>query len=87
MTTNGNIETVIESGTEIFVPLNKLKKSPRNARKTPLSIGLQYWTPITPIRGSLQAGTQSERHAALRGGRLRRSAFCLSLLGRQWRGH
>jgi Predicted transcriptional regulators len=29
------IETVTESGTEIFVPLNKLKKSPRNARRTP----------------------------------------------------
>ncbi len=30
-------ETASESGTEIFVPLNKLKKSPRNARKTPHS--------------------------------------------------
>jgi len=28
------IETIAESGAEIFVPLNKLKKSPRNARKT-----------------------------------------------------
>lgn len=37
MTTNANIETVTQSGTEIFVPLNKLKKSPRNARKTPHS--------------------------------------------------
>jgi ParB family chromosome partitioning protein len=37
MTTNAKAETVIESGTEIFVPLNKLKKSPRNARKTPHS--------------------------------------------------
>ncbi|MDX8457859.1 ParB/RepB/Spo0J family partition protein [Mesorhizobium humile] len=26
-----------ESGTEVFIPLNKLKKSPRNARKTPHS--------------------------------------------------
>lgn len=26
-----------ESGTELFIPLNKLKKSPRNARKTPHS--------------------------------------------------
>ncbi|MCF2523228.1 ParB/RepB/Spo0J family partition protein [Bradyrhizobium sp. G127] len=31
------IETVVESGTEIFVPLNKLKKSPNNARKMPHS--------------------------------------------------
>jgi ParB family chromosome partitioning protein len=30
-----SLETVIETGTEIFVPLNKLKKSPRNARRTP----------------------------------------------------
>jgi ParB family transcriptional regulator, chromosome partitioning protein len=30
-----HVETVVESGTEIFVPLNKLKKSPKNARKTP----------------------------------------------------
>jgi ParB family chromosome partitioning protein len=37
MTDTVNIETVIESGAEIFVPLNKLKKSPRNARKTPHS--------------------------------------------------
>jgi ParB family chromosome partitioning protein len=28
-------ETIVESGTEIFIPLNKLKKSPNNARKTP----------------------------------------------------
>jgi ParB family transcriptional regulator, chromosome partitioning protein len=28
-------ETIVESGTEIFIPLNKLKKSPKNARKTP----------------------------------------------------
>src|SRR5882762_4484175 len=32
-----HVETVVESGTEIFVPLNKLKKSPKNARKTPHS--------------------------------------------------
>lgn len=28
-------ETIIESGVEIDVPLNKLKKSPKNARKVP----------------------------------------------------
>lgn len=33
MTTNGEIVT----GTEIEIPLNKLKKSPRNARKVPHS--------------------------------------------------
>lgn len=32
-----NAETLAipASGTEVFIPLNKLKKSPRNARKTP----------------------------------------------------
>jgi ParB family chromosome partitioning protein len=32
-----HVETIPESGTEIFIPLNKLKKSPKNARKTPHS--------------------------------------------------
>jgi hypothetical protein len=32
-----SVETVVESGTEVFIPLNKLKKSPKNARKTPHS--------------------------------------------------
>jgi hypothetical protein len=31
-------ETVVEKGTEIFIPLNKLKKSPKNERKTPHSV-------------------------------------------------
>ncbi|MEI9413080.1 ParB/RepB/Spo0J family partition protein [Mesorhizobium salmacidum] len=38
MTTNEtSAKTVSEGGTEVFIPLNKLKKSPRNARKTPHS--------------------------------------------------
>lgn len=32
-----NVEIVTQSGTEIFIPLNKLKKSSNNARKTPHS--------------------------------------------------
>lgn len=32
-----NVEIITRSGTEIFIPLNKLKKSPNNARKTPHS--------------------------------------------------
>ena len=32
-----NVEPVVENGTEIFFPLSKLKKSPKNARKTPHS--------------------------------------------------
>lgn len=35
--TNAKAATVSERGTEVFIPLNKLKKSPRNARKTPHS--------------------------------------------------
>lgn len=35
MTMNAKAAPVTENGTEIFIPLNKLKKSPRNARKTP----------------------------------------------------
>ena len=31
------VETIVESGSEVFIPLNKLKKSPNNARKTPHS--------------------------------------------------
>jgi len=30
-----NDQTLIESGTVLDIPLNKLKKSPKNARKTP----------------------------------------------------
>ncbi|ESX29212.1 MULTISPECIES: ParB/Srx family N-terminal domain-containing protein [unclassified Mesorhizobium] len=32
--TNAKTTAASESGTEVFIPLNKLKKSPRNARKT-----------------------------------------------------
>ncbi|MER8785101.1 ParB N-terminal domain-containing protein [Mesorhizobium sp. M1006] len=35
--TRAKTATASESGTEVFIPLNKLKKSPRNARKTPHS--------------------------------------------------
>ncbi|AWC20960.1 plasmid partitioning protein [Aminobacter sp. MSH1] len=35
--TSAKTATVSESGTEVFIPLNKLKKSPRNARKIPHS--------------------------------------------------
>jgi ParB family chromosome partitioning protein len=31
------VETIVESGTEVFIPLNKLKKSSKNAGKTPHS--------------------------------------------------
>ncbi len=37
MTTTANTAPVIENGKEVFIPLNKLKKHPKNARKTPHS--------------------------------------------------
>ncbi|MEI9401138.1 hypothetical protein [Mesorhizobium argentiipisi] len=49
-----NVETatVSESGTEVFIPLNKLKKSPRNARKTPPSWTRRLRSPTAaPWRG------------------------------------
>ncbi|MFG1359025.1 ParB/RepB/Spo0J family partition protein [Xanthobacter pseudotagetidis] len=37
MTTTANIAPTAEHGTTVFIPLNKLKKHPKNARKTPHS--------------------------------------------------
>lgn len=37
MTTNAKTTTAPENGETVFIPLNKLKKHPRNARKTPHS--------------------------------------------------
>ncbi|ACI91170.1 ParB domain protein nuclease [Afipia carboxidovorans OM5] len=37
MTTNAKTATVPENGETVFIPLNKLKKHPKNARKTPHS--------------------------------------------------
>jgi len=55
MTTNANTETVTQSGTEIFVPLNKLKKSPRNARKTPHSEAhIEALAASIAVKGMLQ---------------------------------
>jgi ParB family chromosome partitioning protein len=49
------LETVIETGTEIFVPLNKLKKSPRNARKTAHSEGhIEALAASIGVKGMLQ---------------------------------
>ncbi|TJW48891.1 MAG: chromosome partitioning protein ParB, partial [Mesorhizobium sp.] len=55
MTTNANTETVTQSGAEIFVPLNKLKKSPRNARKTPHSEAhIEALAASIAVKGMLQ---------------------------------
>ena len=37
MTTTDNTAPTVEHGTTVFIPLNKLKKHPKNARKTPHS--------------------------------------------------
>jgi ParB family chromosome partitioning protein len=50
-----HIETVVESGTERFIPLNKLKKSPKNARKTPHSEGsIEAYAASIGAKGILQ---------------------------------
>ena len=48
-------ETIVESGTEGFIPLNKLKKSPNNARKTPHSeAAIEAYAASIAAKGILQ---------------------------------
>lgn len=50
-----HVETVPESGKETFVPLNKLKKSPKNARKTPHSeAAIEAYAASIAAKGILQ---------------------------------
>ncbi|WP_315828393.1 MULTISPECIES: ParB/RepB/Spo0J family partition protein [unclassified Bradyrhizobium] len=50
-----SVEAIVESGTEVFIPLNKLKKSPRNARKTPHSeAAIQALAASIAAKGILQ---------------------------------
>src|SRR5258708_28936728 len=50
-----NVEIVAESGTERFIPLNKLKKSPKNARKTPHSdAAIEAYAASIAAKGILQ---------------------------------
>jgi ParB family transcriptional regulator, chromosome partitioning protein len=50
-----NVETIVENGTEIFIPLNKLKKSPKNARKTPHSeAAIEAYAASIAAKGVLQ---------------------------------
>lgn len=50
-----HVEAIPESGTEIFVPLNKLKKSPKNARKTPHSeAAIEAYAASIAVKGILQ---------------------------------
>ncbi|MDA9395503.1 plasmid stablization protein ParB [Bradyrhizobium sp. CCBAU 45394] len=49
------VKTVPASGTEIFVPLSKLKKSPKNARKTPHSeAAIEGYASSIAAKGILQ---------------------------------
>jgi ParB-like chromosome segregation protein Spo0J len=50
-----NADIVAESGTERFIPLNKLKKSPNNARKTPHSeASIEAYAASIAAKGILQ---------------------------------
>lgn len=50
-----NVEIITESGTERFIPLNKLKKSPNNARKTPHSeASIEAYAASIAAKGILQ---------------------------------
>jgi ParB family chromosome partitioning protein len=50
-----SVETVVESGTEVLIPLNKLKKSPKNARKTPHSeASIEAYAASIAAKGILQ---------------------------------
>ena len=50
-----HVETVVESGSESFIPLNKLKKSPKNARKTPHSeASIEAYAASIATKGILQ---------------------------------
>jgi len=50
-----NVEIVPQSETEIFIPLNKLKKSPNNARKTPHSeASIEAYAASIAAKGILQ---------------------------------
>ncbi|MET4788796.1 ParB family chromosome partitioning protein [Bradyrhizobium japonicum] len=49
------VKTVPESGTEVFIPLAKLKKSPKNARKTPHSeAAIEAYAASIAAKGILQ---------------------------------
>jgi hypothetical protein len=54
--------TIPENGTELFVPLNKLKKSPKNARKVPHSeASIEAYAASIAAKGILQNSSSSRR--------------------------
>ncbi len=49
------VKTVLANGTETFIPLNKLKKSPKNARTTPHSeAAIESYAASIAAKGILQ---------------------------------
>jgi ParB family chromosome partitioning protein len=55
MTTKANAAPVIENGATVFIPLNKLKKHPKNARKTPHSeASIEAKAASIAVKGILQ---------------------------------
>ncbi|MFZ5617654.1 MAG: ParB/RepB/Spo0J family partition protein [Pseudomonadota bacterium] len=55
MTTKANATPVIENGATVFIPLNKLKKHPKNARKTPHSeASIEAKAASIAVKGILQ---------------------------------
>jgi ParB family chromosome partitioning protein len=66
-----SVKTVVESGTETFIPLNKLKKSPKNARKTPHSeAAIEAYAASIAAKGILQnlvVEPELDRHGSATG--------------------
>jgi ParB family transcriptional regulator, chromosome partitioning protein len=66
-----NVEPVVENGTKIFFPLSKLKKSPKNARKTPHSeAAIEAWRRVSPPKASCKTLSSNQswtRRAPQRG--------------------
>lgn len=55
MTTTANAAPAIENGATVFIPLNKLKKHPKNARKTPHSeASIEAKAASIAVKGILQ---------------------------------
>lgn len=55
MTTKANAAPAIENGATVFIPLNKLKKHPKNARKTPHSeASIEAKAASIAVKGILQ---------------------------------
>lgn len=57
-----HVEQLPENGTQVLIPLNKLKKSPKNARKTPHSdAAIEAYAASIAAKGILQIWSLSQR--------------------------